>query len=857
MNKTYSSLLLLAVLLCTRAPAQMLPEPLTDGPTANSDEGRPLTYYLPDLEYDPNIPTPEEFLGWQIGDWHISHDLQQAYMRALAASSDRITLEVIGHTYEQRPLLNLIYTTPENHGRLEELREMHVNWSSPNGGMSDGDLADVPGVLYQGYSIHGNEASGGNAAVMAAYYLAAAPMSEVGELLTNNIIVFDPCYNPDGFNRFASWANTHKNKNMTADGQDREYSEAYPRGRSNHYWFDLNRDWLPVQHPESQARIAQFHRWKPNILTDHHEMGTDATFFFMPGESTRVHPMTAPVNQELTARIGEYHSAALDRIGSLYYSGEGYDDFYYGKGSTYPDIFGTVGILFEQASSRGHLQESENGILTFPFTIRNQVTTALSTYEALENLHDDLLSYQREFNLEGVTSDGYVIDADGDPGRSRELADILARHGLPVQHGTSEEGEAYYVPKTPFSEAAFEPILEFEDSLFYDVSTFSLPMAFNLPYRQVSGGTPTDMRWTSYQMGEATAPFDRSRAEYAYFIPSNDYYSVRAIYELQDAGVRVKVSDQSFSINDGATEFGRGTAMVPVYGQEMSAEELHRIVTEVEDETGIDILTTNSGTVDAGGLMLGSRSAYQTLRKPEIALLIEGSTSSLDAGETWHLLDQRFGIPITKLPIDEVGSSDLSRYNTIIMPDGYYNRLDESVATALKEWMGRDKVFITVERAGTWAAKNGLANLTERKTSDPDSAITQRPYEKAERDRGGQVLGGSIYRTVADLTHPLLFGMKREEIPVFRSGTLLYEPAENIYATPVRYADEPLISGYSPRGFAQKAAGSAAVIVSGSRGGRTISFASNPNFRGFWYGTNRLFMNAIMFGTTINGSTVE
>ncbi|PPK85763.1 zinc carboxypeptidase [Neolewinella xylanilytica] len=835
----------------------MLPEPLTDGPTANSDEGRPLTYYLPDLEYDPNIPTPEEFLGWQIGDWHISHDLQQAYMRALAASSDRITLEVIGHTYEQRPLLNLIYTTPENHGRLEELREMHVNWSSPNGGMSDGDLADVPGVLYQGYSIHGNEASGGNAAVMAAYYLAAAPMSEVGELLTNNIIVFDPCYNPDGFNRFASWANTHKNKNMTADGQDREYSEAYPRGRSNHYWFDLNRDWLPVQHPESQARIAQFHRWKPNILTDHHEMGTDATFFFMPGESTRVHPMTAPVNQELTARIGEYHSAALDRIGSLYYSGEGYDDFYYGKGSTYPDIFGTVGILFEQASSRGHLQESENGILTFPFTIRNQVTTALSTYEALENLHDDLLSYQREFNLEGVTSDGYVIDADGDPGRSRELADILARHGLPVQHGTSEEGEAYYVPKTPFSEAAFEPILEFEDSLFYDVSTFSLPMAFNLPYRQVSGGTPTDMRWTSYQMGEATAPFDRSRAEYAYFIPSNDYYSVRAIYELQDAGVRVKVSDQSFSINDGATEFGRGTAMVPVYGQEMSAEELHRIVTEVEDETGIDILTTNSGTVDAGGLMLGSRSAYQTLRKPEIALLIEGSTSSLDAGETWHLLDQRFGIPITKLPIDEVGSSDLSRYNTIIMPDGYYNRLDESVATALKEWMGRDKVFITVERAGTWAAKNGLANLTERKTSDPDSAITQRPYEKAERDRGGQVLGGSIYRTVADLTHPLLFGMKREEIPVFRSGTLLYEPAENIYATPVRYADEPLISGYSPRGFAQKAAGSAAVIVSGSRGGRTISFASNPNFRGFWYGTNRLFMNAIMFGTTINGSTVE
>ncbi|WP_116125051.1 M14 family zinc carboxypeptidase [Lewinella sp. IMCC34183] len=859
MKLTYPLSLLLILSLCTRVTAQVYNTPGDpDRPTANSMADRPITYYLPDLEYDPSIPTPEEFLGWQIGDWHISHDLQQAYMRALAASSDRIELVEIGRTYEDRPLLNLIFTSPENHARLEELREMHVNWSRPDGGMQDGDLSNVPAVLYQGYSIHGNEPSGGNAAPLSAYYLAAAPMSEVGELLNNNIVVFDPCYNPDGFNRFASWANSHKNKNMTPDGQDREYNEAYPRGRSNHYWFDLNRDWLPVQHPESQARIAQFHRWKPNVLTDHHEMGTNATFFFMPGEPTRVHPSTSPLNQELTARIGTYHAAALDEIGSLYYSGEGYDDFYYGKGSTYPDIFGTVGILFEQASSRGHLQESENGLLTFPFTIRNQVTTALSTYKALAGLRDDLLTYQRDFNLEGVTGDGYVIDADGDPGRARELADILAQHALPVQHGTDNAGgEAYYVPKTPFSEAAFEPILEFEDSLFYDVSTFSLPMAFNLPYRQVSGGTPDGMNWTDYERGGESKNIDRSTADYAYFIPSNDYYSPRAIYYLMDHGVRVKVSDKSFTTGTGTDKFGRGTAMVPVAGQDMTPEELHQLITEAEDATGIDIRTTGSGVVDPGGLNLGSRSAYQTLRKPEIALLIEGSTSSLDAGEAWHLLDQRFGIPITKLPIDEVGRSDLSRYNTIIMPDGWYNGLDESVATALKDWMGRDKVFITLERAGTWAANNGLASIKTRRIASPDSNITQRPYAMAERDGGGRVLGGSIYQTTADLTHPLLFGMNREEIPVFRSGTLLFEPAKNVYATPLRYTDAPLVSGYSPRGFAESAAGSAAIIVSGARGGRTISFASNPNFRAFWYGTNRLFMNAILFGSTIDGSTVE
>ncbi|MCP9235735.1 M14 metallopeptidase family protein [Lewinella sp. JB7] len=844
---THQLLLLLCLLVGTRVPAQ----------TVNSEADRPLTYYLPDLNYDPAIPTPEEFLGWQIGDWHISHDLQQAYMRLLAASSDRITLVEIGKSYEQRPLLNLIFTSPENRNKLEDMRALHLNWNKQDGGLSENDIDRVPAVLYQGFSIHGNEPSGANAAPLVAYYLAAAPMSEVGKVLENNIVVFDPSYNPDGLNRFASWVNSHKNKTLTADPADREYNEAYPRGRSNHYWFDLNRDWLPVQHPESRARIAAFHRWMPNVLTDHHEMGKDATFFFMPGAPTRVHPSTPQINQDLTAKIGTYHAAALDKIGSLYYSGEGYDDFYYGKGSTYPDVHGAVGILFEQASSRGHLQDTENGELSFPFTVRNQVTTALSTLEAFAALRNDLLTYQRNFTIGGVSPDGYLIEADNDPGRARELANILSRHGLPVQHGGSGDTEAYYVPKTPFSEAAFEPILEFEDSLFYDVSTFSLPMAFNLPFRKVSGGAPGGRNWTRFDREAPRPEVDHASAEYAYLLPANDYYATKAIYQLLDRGVRVKVSDQPFSTGSSANAFGRGTVMVPVIGQSMTAEELHRIVTEVERETGLDFIPAGSGTVDAGGLMFGSRSAYQTLRKPEIALIVEGGTSSLDAGEVWHLLDQRFEIPITKLAMDEVGSTDLSRYNTIVMVDGNYSGLGAKGTEALQRWMGSDRVLITMERAGTWAAENGLAKVKTRKVANPDSSITQRPYAKAYRDYSGKVLGGSIYEARADLTHPLLFGMQREEIPLFRTGTLLYEPAKNVYATPLRYTDEPLLSGYSPREFAQAAAGSAGVIVSGKGGGRTISFASNPNFRGFWYGGNRLFMNAIMFGHTISGSAVE
>src|SRR5690606_22163379 len=190
------------------------------------------------------------------------------------------------------------------------------------------DTADMPIVVNQGFSIHGNEASGSNAAILAAYYLAAAEGPEIEELLNNTVILFDPAFNPDGLQRFASWVNTNKSANINTDPQDREYAETWPGGRTNHYWFDMNRDWLPVQLPESRARIETFHKWYPNILTDHHEMGSNSSFFFQPGIPSRTHPLTPQLNQELTKEIGNYHAAALDGIGSLYFTEENYDDFY-------------------------------------------------------------------------------------------------------------------------------------------------------------------------------------------------------------------------------------------------------------------------------------------------------------------------------------------------------------------------------------------------------------------------------------------------------------------------------------------------------------------------------------------------
>ncbi|MFT5079085.1 MAG: hypothetical protein ACI917_001605, partial [Patiriisocius sp.] len=458
-----------------------------------------LEYYLPsDVTYDKNIPTPEQVIGHQIGDWHISHDKLVQYIYAVAAASNRITIEDRGETFEGRPLLLLTVTSPTNHNNIDTIKQNHLALTESNGASQN--TSEMPIVVYQGFSIHGNESSGSNASLALAYYLAAAQGPKMNELLNNTVILLDPSYNPDGLQRFAYWANMHKSQNINPDPNDREYDEVWPGGRTNHYWFDMNRDWLPVQLPESRARINTFHDWYPNILTDHHEMGSNASFFFQPGIPSRTHPLTPQKNQDLTGDIAKFHAKALDKIGSFYYTEESFDDFYYGKGSTFPDINGSIGILFEQASSRGHAQETDNGILTFPFTIRNQFTAALSTLEAAQNMRTEILDYQRQFFKEARNegkSSAIVFGDEKDANKAYHLAEILKRHKITVHElkgdATIEgkkyrKGAAYVVPKNQkqirLINAMFEKRTKFKDSLFYDISAWSFPLAFNVDYTE-------------------------------------------------------------------------------------------------------------------------------------------------------------------------------------------------------------------------------------------------------------------------------------------------------------------------------------------------------------------------------------
>ena len=830
---------------------------------------QPLTYYLPEITYEKSFPTPESYLGFQIGEWHVNHDQLVGYMRTLAAMSPRAKLVEHGRTFENRPLIHLVITSEKNQKILDELKVQHALLSNPEKS-GNVDVSKVPAVLYQGYSIHGNEQSGSNAAMLVAYYLLAGKSKDLDRLLEETIIIFDPCFNPDGMNRFTTWVNSNRNKNLTADPSDREFNEPWPRGRSNHYWFDLNRDWLPAQLPESQGRVRIFQEWKPNVLTDHHEMGTNSTYFFMPGVPSRVHPLTPKLNQELTGRIGDFHAEALDAIGSMYYAKEGFDDYYYGKGSTYPDANGCIGILFEQASSRGHIQESSNGDLTFAFTIRNQVATSLSTHKAMRELKKDLLTFQRDFYtsaIEEARNDNrkaYIFGEPKDRARTAAFIEILRRHQIEV-HTLAKEvtaggftflpGEAFVVPleqnQYRLIHGIFETRTVFEDSIFYDISGWTYPMAFNLPHTILDKRNYTNELLGDKIQGaglslETPAP---EFSDYAYLMEWNEYFAPKALQFLLAQGLRLKVAAQPFSIK--GHSFAPGTILLSVAEQTKNPDQIHELVTKASQLAGVSFWDMDTGLTPEG-IDLGSAN-FVSLKKPEILLATGEGVNSLDAGEVWHLLDQRYDMRVTKVDVAAMSRISLERYNVIILADGSYSSLN---AEKLRNWLQNGGVLITYQEAVQWARQNGLSFAEPRKEKTEEQKA-RRPYGSVDNDLGSMQTSGVIFENLLDISHPLGYGYLRERLPVFRSNNLYFEHARNPYATPLVYTATPPLSGYLHSKYLDLVKNSAGAIVSAVGRGRSIAFADNTNFRAFWYGTNKLLANAIFFGHTIKADAAE
>jgi hypothetical protein len=842
---------------------------------ANCLFAQDLKYYLPDsVTYNPAIPKPKDIIYHEVGEWHITHDRLVNYMKAIAtAAPDRVKLETMGFTYEGRPQVLLIITSPKNQQRLEEIRQQHVKLTDP-AQSSSLNIDDMPVVVWIGHSIHGNESSGANASLLSAYYLAAAQGKQIDDLLDNVVVLFDPSFNPDGLQRFSTWANQHKSKNLVSDPNSREFNEVWPGGRFNHYWFDLNRDWLPAVHVESQNRLTWFHKWKPNILTDHHEQGSNATFFFQPGVPSRVNPLTPEKNQELTGKLAKFHAAFLDRIGSMYFTKENYDDFYYGKGSTYPDVQGCIGILFEQASSRGHLQQTSNGLLSFPFTIRNQFVTALSTLEGARALRKEFLSYQRDFfkqssnRAAAFATKAYVFGDKNDKIKTFEFATMLKRHQIeihelpdswndrePIAPGL-EKGSAFIVslnqPQHSLIRAIFDKTFEYKDSLFYDITAWTMPLAFGLASKEITTTPTLGVKVDALNLPRSEMAGGRSN--YAYVLEWDELYAPAAVYEMLDAGLIVKVATNSFEmpIDNTNKKFDPGTIMIPVRLQKDNAETIANKLKGIAEKYRLKIYSLHTGNVSAGSDLGSSR--FTAVTKPSVAMIVGPGVNATDAGEIWHLLDQRMNIPATHLETSIFNRVELNKYNTLIMVGGNYPDLNKD---RLKTWVQAGGTLILTEEAVSWAAQNGITDVKFKRAKAPVDSTQKLIYTDREQVDGAQQVFGAIFGAEADLAHPLSYGYNQKTVSLFKANKVYMEKSKNPYATPFYYSNKPLQSGWVSKENLDAIKNSAAVVVNTVGNGRVINIADNPNFRAFWLGGSKVFMNAIFFGRIIDAASAR
>ncbi|MGB1862561.1 MAG: M14 family zinc carboxypeptidase [Flavobacteriaceae bacterium] len=812
-----------------------------------------LDYYLGDLsEYNKSIPTPLSVIGHEVGEFHISHDKLSHYVQEISRASNRVKLVNRGKSYENRTSWLMIITSESNHSRLEEIRKQHLELS--NSKNKDIDVSNMPIVVYQGFSVHGDEPSGSNASLPLMYHLLASNSQETIELLENTIILLDPSFNPDGLQRFSQWANSNKNQSLTADPNDREYNQYWPRGRTNHYWFDLNRDMLPNQLVETNAKVKTFTEWLPNILTDHHEMGTNSSFFFQPGVPERKNPLISDLNQALTREIGTYHEKALNSIGSLYYSEEDYDDFFFGKASTYPDANGSIGILFEQGSSRGHIQESVNGILTFPFTIRNQLTAAFSTLEAAKNMRVKLLNYMKDFyddqiELNPKSSDNIVFGKLKDESTVYHLADLLNSHKIKfnkisedvVLNGKKYTKDNSFIipmnqPKRTLINAMFYTQTEFKDSLFYDVSAWTFPLAFNVNYSYTDNLSKSSVsKLFGEEVTETKKPVGNvdSKSEYAYLFEPHEYYAQAAVYHLIKEGIRVKTATRKFSIN--GKEFDFGTYLIPVQNQSMSSEDIYNKLLEISNTYNINFESQATGITS--GIDLGS-DYFIIVNEPKIGLIVGDGVRSYDAGEIWHLLDTRYNIPITKLDVDDLRYIDLSKYSHIILPDYNGSKLRSE---QINEYINGGGNLIAYRNSVKWVSNN----LNELEFLTNDLKASGVSFSDREKFYGAQQTGGAIFESNIDRSHPVNYGIESNTLPLFRNSNVYMSKSEQSFNNPITYSSNPLMSGYISEENISLLKNSVPFKVIRSGKGKILLMTDNTNFRAFWFGTNRILLNML------------
>jgi hypothetical protein len=828
------------------------------------------------LPADPrqsDLKSPAEFFGFPIGSRHLRHDQVVDYLQYLSDHSPRATWSTYAHSHGGRPLGTLVITAPQRADRLEELRRQRPKLTT---GTADSVSEKTLLVMYMGYGVHGDEASALNASPLIAYHLASSNSQEVLTWLEQAIYLIDPSLNPDGNDRFVNWANENRGRFASAAAIDREHNQPWPGGRTNYYWFDLNRDWLPLTHPESRGRVRLFHQWKPNVVLDFHEMGGTSTYFFQPGVPARTNPLTPKRNQELTRRFAEEHTRAMDEAHELFFTEEQFDDFYIGKGSTYADIHGAVGILFEQGSTRGLRLKNDVTDRHFQDTIANQVRTSLSSLRSASNLRGELLEFQREYYSQALQSGktdsvrAYILSGSRD--RIAAAQNLLKQHAVQAYRSAGEmrlegrviaPGQALVIPtaqpQVNLVRSLMEPFQEFEENLFYDVSTWHLPSAMDVECHRYRSDLPEawlvegDLPTTNFAAEDAVA---------GYAFEPTELSAPRVVAALMRMGADVRITTRPMrSASDNAV-WVPGTYLILRQPNRQKWESICATLEKQSEQTGIAIEPlASSMTLD--GPDLGSNTV-QRLPPCKPLLVVGPGTVAGVAGALWHFLDVRLGQPTTVVDTAQFSSAKLHEFTCVILPDGSYSGWSDSQVAALKAFARDGGTIIGVEGAIGWLQSKGLLTAPAESTdsqqaSTADNGSTDKEkqgstasstYGSAADTSALETIAGAFFMTTIDPTHPLAYGFPDAQVPVFRSSTTRHRLPKNPYQIAAGY--QAVIAGYVSQRNRKQLIPSAAVWVENSGAGRVIAIADDPVFRGYVRSSERFLTNALYLGPTIN-----
>lgn len=815
------------------------------------------------------LQSPAEFLGYELGDRYTPHHNVVSYVRHVAENSDRVTIQTYGETYENRELVQLVVTVPANHQRIDEIRTNNLKLT----GLMGGEPTDLQkAIVWLSYNIHGNETSSSEAAMNTLYQLADPGNREAMEWLTNAVVIIDPMVNPDGRDRYVNWFRGITGSEYDPKVESREHSDPWPGGRSNHYYFDLNRDWAWQTQQESQMRSKIYQEWMPHVHVDFHEQGYNSPYYFAPAAEP-FHEAITDWQREFQTTIGENHIKYFDREGWHYFTKQRFDLFYPSYGDTWPTFNGAIGMTYEQAggSAAGAAVITQVGdTLTLKDRLTHHTVTGISTVEITAQNADRVVSEFESHFANGVENPAgqyktFVVKADNDPDKIYNLLQFLDNQQIQYgRAGSSQRTNGYnyasgeterqsveeddiiisvYQPQSQLARVFFEPDPVLSDSLTYDITAWEAHYRFGLMgFATESRINPeSDLTADEFRNAEYTG----SDEPYAYIIRWNSMDDARFLAEITKQGVKSRFSTEPFQIDN--REYDRGSIVITRNNNRGLGSHFDRIVRESADKHSRSLHGASSGYVQEGA-DFGSPDVV-FIEKPDIAVFMGEGTSSLGAGEVWHFFDQQLNYPVTLFDTNRFSRVDLDNFNTIVLPSGYYSdMLNDSAGSKLTDWLSAGGTLIAIDNAV--AALSGMdtfqiSRKTTADSSDEGEEDKLQLYEERNRVRAMSSTPGSIFKTTLDHTHPLAYGYKSDyySLKTDAGAFSLIDSGWNVGT--VR-------SGAHRSGFAghlakQNLENSLTFGVQSVGSGQVVYMADNPLFRGFWENGKLLMVNALFF----------